>query len=87
MMTRSAPESATQAAGLVYLLDAAGRTIASLEQRIEGLEAALSAERAEREALTAALAGLRADTADVPPSGPTSGEHVDHDHRPHGETA
>lgn len=68
--------------GLVVMLDAAGRTIAELEQRIDQLTAALLAERQERQRITALLEELRApapDAADVPHDTPVPAENGDHD--------
>ena len=70
--------------GLVVMLDAAGRTIAELEQRVEQLTAALIAERQERQRLAALLEELRAsspDAGDVPhdtPVGAENGRHARH---------
>lgn len=62
------PPVVEHGAGLVVMLDAAGRTIATLEQRVEQLTAALLAERQERQRLTELLEELRhgANTTDVP---------------------
>lgn len=70
--------------GLVVMLDAAGRTIAELEQRVEQLTAALLAERAERQRLTALLEELRqgADAADVPHDTPADAENGRHARQP-----
>jgi prefoldin subunit 5 len=67
--------------GLVVMLDAAGRTIATLEQRVEQLTAALLAERQERQRLTELLEELRqgANTTDVPHDTPGGAENGDHD--------
>lgn len=68
-------------AGLVYMLDAAGRTIAGLEQRVAGLEQAVAQVTAERDMLRHLLAEARA-TADVPPPGAHRAENGDHDQPP-----
>lgn len=54
-----------QAPGLVVMLDQAGRTIATLEDRVEALTAALDAERAQRADLEQLLAQARAAMVDT----------------------
>ena len=85
MTASQLPAVVEHGVGLVVMLDAAGRTIAQLEQRIEQLTAAVVAERQDRQRLTALLEELRAvaDAADVPHDTPTPAENGDHDrHHP-----
>lgn len=65
-------------AGLVYMLDAAGRTIAGLEQRVAGLEQAVAQVTAERDMLRHLLDEARA-TANVPQHRADTPENGDHD--------
>lgn len=83
MTAATIPAVAEQGAGLVVMLDAAGRTIAELEQRVDQLTAALIAERQERQRITALLEELRQApaTGDVPhdtPDGAENGRHARH---------
>lgn len=81
MTSATLPAVAEAGAGLVVMLDAAGRTIAELERRVEQLTAALLAERAERQRIAALLEELRqgADAADVPHDTPVPAENGEHD--------
>lgn len=74
--------AAQDAPGLIIMLEAAGRTIAGLEARVEQLDADLVAERQERAALEDLLVELRTqpdDSASVRPSAFHDGETVPHD--------
>lgn len=76
-----------QAPGLVVMLDAAGRTIAGLEDRVDQLTAALVAERQQRAELEQLLAQLRhsVDTPHVdpqPPAAPDTWAHATDPARP-----
>lgn len=75
------PPLGQQAAGLVVMLDAAGRTIAQLEERVERLTAAVSAEREARLRAERLLADLRsaADASDVPQQTPDPTDNDGHD--------
>lgn len=77
-MTGQLPAIVTEAAGLVVMLDAAGRTIADLEHRVGTLERAVAQVSAERDALRIMLAEARA-TTDVPPTGRHAAENGTHD--------
>lgn len=78
------PNIAVEAAGLVVMLDAAGRTIAELEQQVDRLTRAVDAERQQRIELTALLAQIRAecDTSSLTPQGDGNAHSEGHD-RPH----
>lgn len=65
-------------AGLVYMLDAAGRTIQGLEQRVAALEVHVAEVTRERDALRHLLAEVRA-TADVPPPTGRAAENGHHE--------
>lgn len=86
MTHRTAPRLTlgNEAAGLVVMLDAAGRTIAELEHQVERLGQALAEERQQRRELADLLAAARqtAATADVPPSFTDGGEDETHDRPP-----
>lgn len=68
-------------AGILYLLDSAGRTIEQLELRVEDLTAQVAQLTVEREQLRRELEEVRtgsAATSDVPPhdqQGPENGPH------------
>ena len=68
-------------AGLVYMLDAAGRTIQGLEQRVASLEVHVAEVTRERDALRRLLAEVRV-TADVPPPTGQAAENWHHDGHP-----
>lgn len=68
-------------AGLVYMLDAAGRTIQGLEQRVNALEAHVEEVTRDRDLLRHLLAELTA-TANVPPSETDAAENGQHDEPP-----
>lgn len=80
----AAQQRAIESAGLVVMLDSAGRTISELEGRVEQLSAALVAERAGRLEAEHLLAELRAtlDTPDVDPQDPPVGDDEQHDDDP-----
>lgn len=69
-------ELGAQAPGLVVMLDQAGRTIASLEDRVDALTAALAEERQQRAELERLLAQLRS-ALDTPYVAPQTGAPVD----------
>lgn len=75
-----AQQRAIESAGLVVMLDSAGRTISDLEGRVEQLTATLVAERAARLEAEGLLAELRAtiDTPDVDPRADGSGDDGAH---------
>lgn len=69
MTSAPLPPAVEHGAGLVVMLDAAGRTIAQLEHRVDQLGAALLAERQERQRIADLLAECRGEcaaTGDVP---------------------
>lgn len=68
--------------GLVVMLDAAGRTIAQLEEQVDRLARAVAEERQLRLELTELLRAARegAATADVPQPFTQGGEDCAHDH-------
>lgn len=68
-------------AGLVYMLDAAGRTIAGLEERVGQLEQHIAQVTRERDECRRLLDQARA-TADVPPTGQHRAENEAHDGHP-----
>lgn len=74
-------ELGQHAAGLVVMLDAAGRTIAGLEDRVDQLTANVRALEADRQRLAQDLHNLRdhiPDAADVPHHTDTPAENGDH---------
>lgn len=79
MSSPTLPAVVQHGTGLVVMLDAAGRTIADLEQRVEQLATALVAERQQRAELEALLAELRSATPDVQRPGRHVGEDCSHD--------
>lgn len=66
-----------QAVGLVVMLDAAGRTIADLEEQVEHLTTAIGAEQRLRRELEQLLAQARA-TIDVHPPTSQTPDNLDH---------
>lgn len=80
-MTANLPDVVHHGAGLVVMLDAAGRTIDQLERQVNRLTEALEQERRERLKLAALLESLRQapDAAYVPPSDPIGDHHGTHD--------
>lgn len=86
-MSTTAPERVhlgADAAGLVVMLDVAGRMVGGLEDRVALLEDALAAERRERARAEGLLARLRAyaDTPDDRPPGTDGGDDGRHEPDP-----
>lgn len=68
-------------AGILFMLDAAGRTIMELEARVERLTALVADVARERDEFRHLLDQARA-TTDVPPPGEQPAENGDHEQPP-----